>query len=113
MDETTQAFFQALNNTVWPENKPRLYRLYHDDSGRPLFYSQEDLPGKYIDVTPDQYLQGRLDVVISGNEIHRIKKKTVRKLVKSDSGACCHPADITIITAPNQSHTKWKLEDDR
>ena len=42
-------------HAAMPEPQPVFYSLYHDDQGHPLFYSMEDLPGTYIDVTPEQY----------------------------------------------------------
>jgi hypothetical protein len=52
---TEKQFLDFWKTIKWPEIKPVFYRLYYDINGLPLFYSQEDLPGKYIDITPEQF----------------------------------------------------------
>jgi hypothetical protein len=49
--------FQAL-----PEPAPVFYRLYHDDEGKPLFYSMADVPGTYIDIDRDTFVKNSMHV---------------------------------------------------
>ena len=48
-----EEFAEFWKNFKWPEVKPVYFRLYYNEKGKALFYSQEDLPGKYIDITPE------------------------------------------------------------
>ena len=47
-----EEFLDFWNNYKWTDHPPVYYRLYYSDEGEPLFYSHDDLPGKYIDITP-------------------------------------------------------------
>jgi hypothetical protein len=103
---TEQEFLEFWNNYKWTDPKPVHYRLYYDDTGLPLFYSHEDLLGKYIDVTPEQFaLQDRSVKVIDGR---LVRQRTVRmtKLVPADSGTLCHTKDVTVVT--DQQGQYWK-----
>ena len=104
---TEEEFLKFWNNYKWTDVEPVHYRLYYDDAGLPLFYSHEDLPGKYIDVTPEQFvLQDRLIRVIDGK---CIRQRTARmtKLVPADSGILCHSQDVTVVVDA-QPGQHWK-----
>jgi hypothetical protein len=102
-----QEFLEFWNNYKWTDTKPVYYRLYYSDSGEPLFYSHEDLPGKYIDVTPEQFaLQDRSVKVIEGK---LVRQRTARmtKIVPAAQGTLCHPTDVSVIVA-DQPGQYWK-----
>ena len=104
---TEQEFLEFWHNFKWPEITPVYRRLYYDDTGEPLFYSQEDLPGKYVDVTPEQFaLQDRSVKVVDGK---LVRQRTARmtKLVPADSGTLCHTRDITVVVS-DQPGQYWK-----
>ena len=104
---TEQEFLEFWNNYTWTDVKPVHFRLYHDDAGLPLFYSHEELLGKYIDVTPEQFaLQERAVKVIDGK---LVRERTARmtKLVPAESGTLCHSQDVCVIVA-NQPGQYWK-----
>jgi hypothetical protein len=104
---TEQEFLEFWRNHKWPEPTPVHYRLYYDDAGLPLFYSHEDLPGKYIDVTPEQFvLQDRLLKVIDG-KIIRHRTARMNKLVPASSGTLCHSHDVTVVVS-DQPGQYWK-----
>ena len=107
---TEQEFLEFWNNYTWTDVKPVHYRLYHDDAGLPLFYSHEDLPGKYIEVTPEQFaLQDRSVKVIDGK---LVRQRTARmsKLVPSTAGALCHVQDVTVVVT-DQPGQYWKKKE--
>ena len=54
---TPDEFFGALESMPQPQSV--FYRLYYEGE-RPLFYSMEDLPGTYIEVTPEQYARSQM-----------------------------------------------------
>jgi hypothetical protein len=107
---TEQEFLEFWNNYNWTDPTPVHYRLYYDDAGLPLFYSHEDLPGKYIDVTPEQFaLQDRSVKVVDGK---LIRQRTARmsKLVPAELGTLCHTTDVTIVVA-GQPGQYWKKKE--
>jgi hypothetical protein len=107
---TEQEFLEFWNSYQWTDVMPVHYRLYHDDSGLPLFYSHEHLPGKYIEVTPEQFaLQDRSVKVIDGK---LVRQRTVRmtKIVPATSGTLCHANDVTIIV-DDQPGQYWKKKE--
>jgi len=88
--------------------QPIFYRLYHDDLGEPLFYSMEDLPGKYIDIDAETFSQGRYDVVVINGKIVSLSRINMvkQKLIPWHSGTPCDPTDVMIIR-PDSGHY-WK-----
>jgi hypothetical protein len=105
-----QEFLDFWSSIEWPEIKPVYFRLYYDDSGHALFYSHEDQPGKYIDVTPEQFALRDLQVrVVNGMLIPRARS-VPPKLVPSDQGTVCYPSDVAIVVSAQQEHQRWKLK---
>jgi len=104
---TEQEFLEFWRNYEWIDVEPVHYRLYHDDAGLPLFYSHEDQPGKYIEVTPEQFaLQDRSIKIVDGK---MVSQRTARmtKIVPAESGTLCHTNDVTIIV-DDQPGQYWK-----
>lgn len=102
-----EEFLEFWRNYEWTDVKPVHYRLYHDDAGLPLFYSQEDLPGKYIEVTPEQFaLQDPAVRIINGRLVHQRTVK-MTKLIPSDSGTLCHVHDVSIVVEDHPGQY-WK-----
>jgi hypothetical protein len=105
-----QEFLDFWKTIEWPVPKPIFYRLYHDDDGIPLFYSQDDLPGKYIDLTPAQFSSQDMSVRVVNEKLVRRRTAWVSKLVPAESGTLCHSQDITVVVA-DQPGQYWKKED--
>jgi len=107
---TEQEFLDFWHNLKWTEIKPVYRRLYYDEAGEPLFYSQEDLPGKYIEVTPEQFaLQDRSVKIIDGKLVRR-RTARMNKLVPAKSGTLCHVNDVTILV-DDQPGQYWKKKE--
>ena len=105
-----QEFLDFWKNFRWPEEKKVYYRLYYDDSGLPLFYSHEDQPGKYIDLTPEQFASRDLQVRVVNGVLTPRKRPVPPKLVPSDLGTPCHPSDVSVVVGIEQEHQRWKLK---
>ena len=104
---TEQEFLEFWRNHKWPEPTSVHYRLYYDDAGLPLFYSHDDLPGKYIDVTPELFaLQDQSVRVIDGKILSR-RTARMTKLVPAMSGTLCHSQDVCVVVT-NQPGQYWK-----
>lgn len=112
MNETTENFWAAIR--AWNPEPPRpvYYRLYYDLDGKPVCYSQEDLPGNYIDVTPMEFAISSHNVrVIAGRLVPIPPRVNVIKLVPSDTGTPCDPRDVTVITQGQVQHWKRKTHE--
>lgn len=104
---TPEEFWKILHDV--PEPKPVLRRLYHDEQGLPLFYSGEDLPGNYIDISAEDFARasGRVRVV-NGVLIQVDPVQVTSKLRPSTEGVACHPNDVCVIVDDDQPHVFWK-----
>lgn len=105
---TPEEFYAILYDM--PEAQPVVYRLYHDDQGRPLFYSMEGLAGTWIEVDATTYAQARHDIRVVGNSFIELPKRSpVVKLRPSAEGQPCDPRDICIVVPHTQPHVKWSV----
>lgn len=102
---TESEFWAALQNMPLPQQP--FYRLYYDDHGRGLFYSMEDIPGNYIEITHEQYQANNSMVRVVDGKLVPIKLYNKGKLMPSDSGTPCHPNNIAIVVDTNSPHQCW------
>lgn len=105
-----QEFLDFWQTIEWPKEKTVYYRLYYDNSGRPLFYSHEDQPGKYIDVTPEQFALQDLQVRVVDGVLKPRARPLLPKLVPNDRGTPCYPNDVAVVVSAQQQHQRWKLK---
>lgn len=102
--------FWAILHAV-PEEIPSLHRLYYNDSGEPLFYATEDLPGNYIDIDPETFARASSQVrVRNGQIVSTATHRVTRKLVPSDHGVACDPRDVCVVVDTDQTHTNWNIK---
>ena len=101
-----QEFWAALTPV---ETKPVLYRLYYDAQGNPLFYSQEDLPGNYVDVTREIYVNPPTHLRVVNNNIVVLDTTSVKRLYPTTGGTPCHPMDISIVVKETEPNITWSL----
>ena len=102
-----QDLIEFYKNYKWTDPVPMYYRLYHDDAGKPQFYSREDLPGKYIDITPAQFVLQDWSVKVVDEKIVRQKTARMSKLIPAESGTLCHANDVSVIVDA-QPGQYWK-----
>ena len=109
---TTDNFWQVMQSFSWPDPEPVQYRLYHDDQGRPLFYTMEHLPGTYIEVDQATYLRSSYHVRVRHNKLIFFEPKALvsRLLPNPDSGTPCHCKDVCVVTDSDRPHQKWKKQ---
>lgn len=110
MNETTQNFLEVFSN-LEPWQPPKVFwRLYYDDSGNPLFYTQEEKPGNYIDITPEQYQRASMRVKVQGGKLIELNTTPVRKKTPTDTGTPCYPSDVSIVVSVDEPHQCWSLQ---
>lgn len=109
MDNNT-IFEEFWKNFNWPTEQPIFYRLYYNDSGEPLCYTMEDLPGKYVEITADQFRDSNPHVRVRNGKLIKLEHYTTRKLTPSTGGTCCHPDNIAVVVPESESNIKWKIK---
>lgn len=110
MNETTKNFLQAIEQWNQPDMaKPVFYRLYHDEHGRPLCYSMENLPGSYVEITAEQFAQSSPHLRVVNGELVQPLRSCPPTLMPSTTGVCCAVDDVTVVVDCEQPHVKWKL----
>jgi hypothetical protein len=107
-EETTRNFIEVMQSFSWPDSQPISYRLYHDDQGRPLFYSMESLPGTYIEVDPATYAAASHRVRVRDGKLMTLDPHTETfRLRPCDTGTACDPRDVCVVVSTDQDHLKW------
>jgi hypothetical protein len=97
-----------------PTPKPVFFRLYYNETtGRPIEYSMEDLPGKYIDITPEQFRLANFRIKVVNDQIVEIPLFVPSKLVPSNHGTPCHINDVSVVVDNNTPHQTWALQDEK
>ena len=109
MSEMTPEEFWAALAPI-PEPPPVFYRLYYDETGQPLFYSMENLPGNYIEVDKSTYLRSPAHVRVRNGKLVEIVTTVSKKLVIGTTGTPCDPRDVCVVVRPEQEHIKWDLK---
>lgn len=105
-----EVFKDFWANYQWPDAAPIFYRLYYDEeTGNPLCYSMEDLPGKYIDITQEQYTASNSKVKVRNGVIVPNSKPLPPKLIPSTVGTPCHPTAVDIVVDPSDPNQTWIL----
>jgi hypothetical protein len=87
-----------------------LYRLYYDNRGAPLFFSQEDLPGNYIDITREEYVNPPTHFKVVDGKIVLIETSIARRLYPNEDGTPCHPEDISVVVQNSEPNVKWSIQ---
>jgi hypothetical protein len=99
--------FWAILQDV-PEPAPIFYRLYYNDTGSPIIYSMEHLPGNYIEVDQSTYVLAPFNVKVIDSKLVYIKPViTIKKLQPSRNGTACDPRDVCVVVDTDHPHVKW------
>ena len=104
---TDEEFWAALTPIADPVY---IYRLYHDDNGVPLFYSMEDLPGKYVELDQQTFANMPSNVRVVDGKLAYLKSSVALKLQPSNTGTPCHPQNVSVVVSETQAHIKWILK---
>ena len=103
---TPEDFWNTLHNM--PEPQLVFWRLYYNDSGLPVCYSMEELPGNYIDIDAKTFALAPVNVRVVDRKLKYITTRTSDKLVPGTSGTLCHPQNVAVIV--EQNGTPWSKQ---
>jgi len=103
---TPEDFWNTLHNM--PEPQLVFWRLYYNDSGLPVCYSMEELPGNYIDIDAETFALAPVNVRVVDRKLKYITTRTSDKLVPGTSGTLCHPQNVAVIV--EQNGTPWSKQ---
>lgn len=92
------------------EPAPVTYRLYHDDQGYLLFYSMEDLPGLWIEITAEQFAQASSHVKVVDGKLVRLNRSLVKKLVPGLNGVKCSDYSVALLVSESESGQHWGIK---
>lgn len=92
---TESEFIDIWRNIAPP--RPVTYRLYHDQAGKLLFYSMEDLPGNWVEIDQDMFARSPSRVRVIDGRVHELQWRQSVKITPSQSGTPCHVQDVTIV----------------
>jgi len=108
--ETTENFWEALKNLQWPDAQPIFYRCYYREDGTPDFYTMEDLPGAWIEVSREVYLQAPSNARVIDGELKILEpQKLVSKLKPDQSqGTPCDTRDVCVVVDQGSKSIFWK-----
>jgi hypothetical protein len=104
---TAEEFWAILH--AMPEPPPVFFRLYYNESGEPITYSMQDLPGTFIDVDPETYARAPFNVRVQAGKLIELKF-AVRRLTPTDLGTACYPDNVAIVVAVTESHQRWSMK---
>jgi len=107
--KTEQDLLDFFNNFQWPEEKTISYRLYYSDSGRPVCYTMDNLPGNYIEITAEEFKNSDPHVKVKNGQLVKLAIRYSEKLVLSDHGVPCATSDVTVVVGEHEPHQKWSL----
>ena len=91
------------------EIKPVFYRLYHDEQGLPLFFSQEDLPGNYLDLDQTTYNTPHTHIRVIDGKLVTLDTNVITKITPTTYGVPCHPHDVSIVVGTALPHVNWNI----
>ena len=92
-----------------PEPLPVFWRLYYNESGEPIAYSMEDMPGTYIEVDAETYALTSLNVRVQNGQLIKLQQ-AVRRLAPTDTGTPCHPDNVAIVVSDTEPHQRWSMK---
>jgi len=104
---TEQEFWDILYNV--PKVKPVTYRLYYDESGAPVVYTMDELPGNYIEVDTETFAIRPCNVRVRNGQLVEVITVQSKKLVPGNNGTQCHPDDVAVVVS-NDPSTQWSKQ---
>ena len=110
-NETTENFWAAFNS--WEPQAPLLpprYRVYYDEHGTPTDLTNEDLPGNYIEIDRETFIDFPRYAKVVDGKLEILKMNVVHKLKPSTNGTPCDPRDVSVVVDTSKPHQKWILK---
>lgn len=113
MSNNNEIFLDFWHNYQWPQEPVLYFRLYHDEQGKPICYSRSEQPGSYVDITPEEFAVGRMDVKVRDGRLVYPQGPRVPFLRPGAQGTACHSQDVTVVVSGDEpDHKRWSLDND-
>ena len=106
----------ALMSAPQPEIPKIEFRLYYDDNGKVITYTSEKLPGKYLVITKEQYLEARGDAIVKDKQLcYTHIMSHISKLTKNlNQGVSTSKYDINILQSDGDvnfwNYTSYEIQ---
>ena len=111
LNETTKNFLEAYAAHNWNQAPMKVfYRCYYDNNGHPTDFAMTDLPGDFIDIDRETYLESDYNIRIIDGKIVRPQKDVTGKLHLSDSGTPTAQDNVSIVVDSTQPNNKWSRD---
>jgi len=107
---TEEEFFGIWQSQVSAPHTAPEYRLYHDDNGFPLFFSMESLPGNYIVVDQETYLNSPKQVRVVDGKLVVYTINFAKKIAPTGYGQACDTRNVCVVVDSDRPHIKWSLK---
>ena len=88
------------------------FRLYYDENGSVITYTCDKLPGNYIIIDRQTFIEARPDVRVVEGKLKRVNPALVIYKLKPDltNGVSCSIEDISIVVPHGTNNSQlWKL----
>lgn len=102
-----EEFWSILH--AMPQPQPISFRLYYDETGKPITYTMEDQPGTYIEVDAETFARTPMNVQVKDGKLIELRSQRYRYR-PSDTGVACHPNNVLIVVDESEPHQKWNLK---
>lgn len=111
LNETTKNFLEAYAAHNWEaEPKKIFYRLYYDLNGHPTDFAMTELPGAYIEIDRETYIESDYNIKVIDGKIVKPQKNVLGKLHLSDHGYTTSTQNISVIVDDTEPNNKWSKD---
>lgn len=111
LNETTKNFLEAFAMHNWDTKpEPPVFKCYYDDNGHPTGFEMVDLPGNFLVIDRETFLEADYNIRIVDGKITKPEKNSVNKLNIADSGVPTAKENVSIVVDKDEPNNKWSMD---